>query len=407
MKLISEEEFDKAAQDYHVPCKCDFCEVQFTRRKQAIMNSVTPHDCCGEKKCKNKLAIARGAKSIADYAHLLNQWHPTLNGENNPSEIQAGSDDKVWWKCYVANGHEWPSKVYSRTTNDSGCPFCSGHRVTPEESLQAFSPEVADEWDHEKNGKVKPIHVSPYSNKKYNWICKKCGYSYKADPAHRLDKKNPTGCPQCAKIIIGKKVKERALKVNRLSESVEHCEIADEWDYEKNFPVTPHDVSIGTHDQYYFKCKQCGTSYRARLSNRTRKNGSGCSNCNSNSILENTVNELLNDIGITFKREQRFDKCRNELELPFDFAIFVNDLPIALIECQGKQHYLPFNFGSTVYTPEETLKKIQNNDNIKLQYCQDNNIPFLRVPYLWDDVEIEYELTKFLAGLGLIPEQPR
>ena len=46
-------------------------------------------------------------------------------------------------------------------------------------------------------------------------------------------------------------------------------ELVDEWDYDKNYPVTPDDVSYGSAEKYWWKCKKCGKSYEASPSNRT------------------------------------------------------------------------------------------------------------------------------------------
>ena len=45
--------------------------------------------------------------------------------------------------------------------------------------------------------------------------------------------------------------------------------LVDEWDYDKNYPVTPDDVSYGSAEKYWWKCKKCGKSYEASPSNRT------------------------------------------------------------------------------------------------------------------------------------------
>ncbi len=50
------------------------------------------------------------------------QWHPTRNADRTPDQVTAGSGTKVWWKC--PSGHEWQTKVYSRTSGGHGCPTC-------------------------------------------------------------------------------------------------------------------------------------------------------------------------------------------------------------------------------------------------------------------------------------------
>nr|DAU99610.1 MAG TPA: hypothetical protein [Bacteriophage sp.] len=52
------------------------------------------------------------------------------------------------------------------------------------------------------------------------------------------------------------------------------------------------------------------------------------------------MNRILLKFNIPFKREYKFQDCRDKLPLPFDFALFndENEL-IGLIENNGSQHY--------------------------------------------------------------------
>ena len=58
-------------------------------------------------------------------------------------------------------------------------------------------------------------------------------------------------------------------------------ELVDEWDYDKNYPVTPDDVSYGSAEKYWWKCKKCGKSYEASPSNRTYRK-TACPYCAAN-----------------------------------------------------------------------------------------------------------------------------
>ena len=56
------------------------------------------------------------------------QWHPTKNGQLEPTMVTPGSTKKVWWKC--SDGHEWKAVIYSRTgAKKSGCPVCAGKSI--------------------------------------------------------------------------------------------------------------------------------------------------------------------------------------------------------------------------------------------------------------------------------------
>ncbi len=46
-------------------------------------------------------------------------------------------------------------------------------------------------------------------------------------------------------------------------------DLVDEWDYDKNFPITPDDVSYGSAKKYWWKCPRCGKSYEASPNKRT------------------------------------------------------------------------------------------------------------------------------------------
>lgn len=58
-----------------------------------------------------------------------------------------------------------------------------------------------------------------------------------------------------------------------------HPHIADEWDYEKNWPLTPDMFSKGSSYKPFWKCAKCGFSWDAVIANRTCL-GRGCPSCN-------------------------------------------------------------------------------------------------------------------------------
>tara|TARA_B100002003_G_C13687805_1_gene346897 strand:- start:95 stop:469 length:375 start_codon:yes stop_codon:yes gene_type:complete len=56
---------------------------------------------------------------------LIEEWHPTRNGDLTPDQVTPGSNRKVWWRC--SRGHEWKAVVNDRTRG-TGCPFCNRER---------------------------------------------------------------------------------------------------------------------------------------------------------------------------------------------------------------------------------------------------------------------------------------
>jgi len=121
---------------------------------------------------------------------LAREWHPTKNGKLKPDEVKPGSHLKVWWVC--KKGHKWPAVIYSRT-HGNNCPFCSGQKVCKDNCLAVVNPKLAKEWHPTKNGILTPKDVTPGSNKKVWWLCKK-GHEW---PAIVNNRSKGSGCPDC------------------------------------------------------------------------------------------------------------------------------------------------------------------------------------------------------------------
>lgn len=107
--------------------------------------------------------------------------------------------------------------------------------------------------------------------------------------------------------------------------------------------------------------------------------GSGCNICNE-SKGERQVATILDKLNIPYKRQKKFTTCFRIYCLPFDFyAKFYN----LCIEYDGQQHFKPVKF----FGGEENFKETQESDAIKTQWCKDNNVNLLRIPYYVKDIE--------------------
>ena len=95
--------------------------------------------------------------------HLVNEWHPTKNGLNTPSQYFCNSTISVWWLCQ--DGHTFTQSIRDRATRMRGCPYCSGKKVTPEISFAGKHPDKIQLWHASKNGNLKPTEFAPKSNK--------------------------------------------------------------------------------------------------------------------------------------------------------------------------------------------------------------------------------------------------
>jgi hypothetical protein len=124
--------------------------------------------------------------------------------------------------------------------------------------------------------------------------------------------------------------------------------------------------------------------------------GNGCPLCKESSG-EKIIRTFLKNNNIEFQAQYRIKKCVYQRTLPFDFAIFKNNNLIGLIEFQGRQHYSPIKIWP------KTLQEFQISqlrDQIKVNYCNNNNIPLLIIA-CWKKKNINNLLSTFLYDISV------
>lgn len=96
-----------------------------------------------------------------------------------------------------------------------------------------------------------------------------------------------------------------------------------------------------------------------------------------NSKGEAKLQKIFNNLNIEYQSQYSFSNCvsENGVTLKFDFYLPKYNL---LIEYDGKQHFEYTGYG---WSTKEQLEKTQQRDNIKNQYCLNNNIRLIRIPY--------------------------
>ncbi len=196
------------------------------------------------------------------YPKVLKDWDYDKN-KIRPSSVTPGSEKRVWWKC--EKGHSYEQQIFSHIKG-AGCPYCDGKIViTGENDLQTLYPEIAKEWDYEKN-ELTPFQVNAHSHIKVWWKCEK-GHSYLNSVDKRTGKQKEK-CPYCCnkKILIG----YNDLKTLR-------PKLVKEWDYKKN-DLGPEDYSCGSMKKVWWICPECNLSYCSVIRSRANLN-TGCPSC--------------------------------------------------------------------------------------------------------------------------------
>ncbi len=210
-------------------------------------------------------AVLAGFNDLATKrADLVSEWDFERNFPLTPQEVSAGFNKKVYWLCELGHSHY----MAARHRQANACPTCSGKAVLAGfNDLGTTRPEIASEWDHQRNLPLTPSGLTSGSNKKVFWLCP-VGHSYFATVNDRC---RPRGsrCPYCS----GSSVLEGYNDLATTSPA-----LAKEWDLDRNSPLTPKNFSLGSGKKVYWMCPE-GHSYSASIVGRAM--GTGCPRCAS------------------------------------------------------------------------------------------------------------------------------
>ena len=138
--------------------------------------------------------------------------------------------------------------------------------------------------------------------------------------------------------------------------------------------------------QVWWKCKclneNCGNITEATTLDLKSGNKKSCGCLKS--AGEQKIQHILQIHNIPFEKEYSFQDCFLPSGQKAKFDFYVNNSYI--IEFDGEQHF----FSRSGWNTDEHLKKTQERDKIKNEYCAENNIPIIRIPYTHiEDISLE------------------
>ena len=159
--------------------------------------------------------------------------------------------------------------------------------------------------------------------------------------------------------LIGKKnIKTKTTEINMVGETFGYLTVLNK--------TEERDTAGGI--KWLCRC-QCGREkiIAGALLRQGRTISCGlCSNISKGNLK---ISVLLDQANISYELEKKFLTCKDKKELPFDFYVDKK----YLIEYDGEQHFdknSPFDYEYT-----------HSHDLIKNQWCKENNIPLIRIPY--------------------------
>ena len=128
--------------------------------------------------------------------------HPSLAAEWSEKNLpltpdkvmkSGGVNAKFWWKCPVCGG-EYQRWVQGRLRGED-CPYCNGIEASKGmNDLATLHPEIAAEWDYEKNGNFRPDRAAEMCRKHIWWRCS-AGHSWNSFVRERTEQGKQ--CPVC------------------------------------------------------------------------------------------------------------------------------------------------------------------------------------------------------------------
>lgn len=131
--------------------------------------------------------------------------------------------------------------------------------------------------------------------------------------------------------------------------------------------------------QWICRCK-CGKEIIATGKSLREGSKTSCG-CIKKSTGEIRVEQLLEENKIFYAEQYCIYINPKEYPYFFDFVVFNDKKEIQyLIEYDGKQHFSYTNY-KTTWNTKENFERTQLRDSVKNQWCKDNNIPLIRIPY--------------------------
>jgi len=249
-----------------------------------------------------------------------------------------------------------------------GCPACGGtKKITTKEFIDKANIVHNFKYDYSKS-----IYANNHT--KIIIICKKCHNEFTQTPNSHLA---GYGCKNCFFYSLTYNIAEFIDKANIVHNF--------KYDYSKS-------IYANNHTKIIIICKKCHNEFTQTPHNHLA--AKGCAQC-CESKGEKIIRKYLLENNINFENQFKISKCKNKRMLSFDFSIFEAEKLIGLIEFQGMQHYKSIKS----WDGEKGFIQRKFRDSIKSNFCRENNIPLLIIPY-WNKNNIEEILNNFIININ-------
>lgn len=323
--------------------------------------------------CAGKIVIVGYNDALSANPRLIDVWDES--NEKQPTEYSKQSGQKFNYKCLICH-NVYPRKIADAVKNINECSVCAGKIVVEGfNDLYSCYPKLMEEWS-DKNT-IDPRTIAHQSKTVVMWECNKCHYEWSTPVYSRTG--TGRGCAVCAgqKVLLG---------VNSIYDKSPL--MTSQWDYEKNYPITPKDVYVASRTKYWWRCENNHEWYLAPGDRwwPTKNKVAACKRCVTNKVsyYENLLVKYYENKGIRLIQGSRNILKNNNKELD----IYLPDYNIA-IEFNGDYWH------SNTIIHEKYNMSAYDYHKIKYDECADNGIQLL---YVWYS-DFNMDQDKFLKLL--------
>jgi len=369
-KKLTKEEFIERSKKIHGN-KYDYSLVDYINNNTKVKiiclkcNKIfeqTPNNHLNGKGCKKCRKTKHKMSTIEFIARVKEIWGDVY--DYNLVEYN-NLNDNIKIICKIHGVFKQKPKDHLR---GCGCRQCGIDKTRKlkimswDDVLTKFKKIYGNEYDYSES-----VYLS--MNYPIAIICKNHGIFYMLPKYHLHN----GGCPKCSrqKMIITKtkKIENVLLDFRNVH--------GDNYDYSQV-------EYINSRTKIKIICKKHGI-FEQTPNNHLR--GECCPKCKI-SLGENKILIWLNKNKIKFEQQKEFDGCQCKFNLKFDF--YLSDYNIC-IEYDGGLHFKPVVY----FGGEEAHEKTKMRDQIKNDYCKNNNIKLFRIPY-WKFNDINYILKNII-----------
>lgn len=339
---------------------CEICGKEFETTFYSFKNQ-NKHHCneCGTKDSLKKIQ----EKMSHSYEYVYN--YIKEKGCELISDTYINNKQELKVKCGNCGEIFTTTFKVIKSTKKLRCKNCI-YKDYKNNSITKFSIQDINNFVT-KNSNCKLLSKEYHHlDEELDFICE-CGNIFKMS-FKKFKYREKRKCPDC-NFLIKFSRKWNIETIKKYVEDNSDCElISDEYK---------------STEKLKFKCGKCGKTFTSTFNAFRRKKIKACPSCNrAVSAGERKLMKLLDDYKIKYIPQYTFDDCKFECKLRFDF--FLPEFN-TLIEVDGIQHIKPIEkFGG-----EEEFEKTIIKDEIKNNYCKNNNIQLIRIAYD-DKQEIKY-----------------